>query len=261
MAYAQQLASEFGWEAVARGKQSIKELLRRQRQGEPQGQGQDYGQRQGSDGLLIVTNNGLNYYEGHESEAFFFHPSLAMIRMKRLQNGEADTLATIAGVKEGDVVIDCTAGMAADAIVLSHAVGSEGKVIAIESELIPYVLVREGLQQYTSPLEPLNEAMRRIVMKHGDHMHFLRQQPDQSADIVYFDPMFRRPLKQSSALNPLRAVANERPLQRAAIEEAKRIARRKIILKEHAKSDEFTRLGFTKLTSSQSKIAYGVIQF
>lgn len=242
--YAQQLANEFGWVAVARGRQSIQQL---------KNQHQEVG-------LLIVTNKGLNYYKAYDSDPFFFHPSLATIRMKRLQQGETDTLAMVAEVKAGDVVLDCTAGMASDAIVLSHCVGEEGKVMAIESELIPYVLVREGLKQYKSPLESLNKAMRRIEMKHGDHLTFLQQQPDKSVDIVYFDPMFRRPLTQSNAINPLRTIANEQPLQRAAIEEARRIARKKIVLKEHRKSDEFERLGFTKLTGTQSKIAYGVIE-
>lgn len=212
-------------------------------------------------GLLIITAKGLTYYGSHhqDSDAFFFHPSLAMIRMKRMLNGEADTLGVHAGVQRGDVVLDCTAGMAADAIVLSHLVGKEGKVIAIESELIPYVLAREGLKHYDAPIEQLNEAMRRIDMKYGDHAHILKELPDSSVDIVYFDPMFRRPLTESSAINPLRSIANEQPLQRAVIDEARRVARRKIILKEHRKSAEFERLGFTKITGSQSKIAYGVI--
>lgn len=243
IAYAKRLAAEFDWPYVARERQAIRQLQA------------DYD----TEALLVVTKRELHYYEA-DRPAFFFHPSLALVRLKRLLSGDVDPLITSAGVTSGDVVLDCTAGMAADAIVLAHAVGPAGKVIALESETIPYLLVREGLRHYTSPLEPLNEAMRRIDMVHINHLLYLQQLPDRSVDVVYFDPMFRQPLKQSSALNPLRSLANKQRLTEEAIEEAKRVARRAVVLKEQRRSEEFARLGLTIATSDRAKIAYGVIE-
>jgi hypothetical protein len=83
--------------------------------------------------------------------------------------------------------------------------------------------------------------------------------PDRSVDIVYFDPMFRRPVLSSSALRPLRSQAEERPLSEAAVREAVRVARRRVVLKDHRDSGEFERLGFVRRRVSSSKVAYGVI--
>lgn len=57
--------------------------------------------------------------------------------MKRLRNGEPDTLLALAGVRPGDRIVDCTAGLGSDAIVFAFAVGDEGTVVALESAAIP----------------------------------------------------------------------------------------------------------------------------
>jgi hypothetical protein len=71
--------------------------------------------------------------------------------------------------------------------------------------------------------------------------------------------MFRRPVKESSGIAPLRPFANTEPLQPEAVEEAARVARRSVVLKEQVDSGEFERLGFRKQVRSGANIAYGVI--
>lgn len=207
---------------------------------------------------MVVSGDAIKLYDGAEPP-FFFHPSMALIRVKRLRKGEPDALVTLTGCAPGDTVIDCTAGMASDSIVLAYAAGEAGKVTALETEQLPYVIVREGLQQYSTGLPDVDEALRRIDMRLADHLAYLQEQPDNSADIVYFDPMFRRPIQESSALQPLRQLANASELKEEAVREAVRVARRCVVLKEHRDSPEFARLGFAIASSNQSKTAYGVI--
>ncbi len=121
------------------------------------------------------------------------------------------------------------------------------------------MIVREGLKRYQSEVEELNEAMNRIEIIHNEHLDYLMGLPDQSVDIIYFDPMFRIALADSSALAPIRSIANHQPLDLEAITHAKRVARKSVVLKEHVKSKEFVRLGFEQVYSTYSKIAYGVI--
>nr|WP_295971709.1 hypothetical protein [uncultured Bacillus sp.] len=45
-------------------------------------------------------------------ENIFFHPNLAMVRAKRMLNGQVDPLITAAGLKEGMSFLDCTLGLA-----------------------------------------------------------------------------------------------------------------------------------------------------
>ena len=106
----------------------------------------------------------------------------------------------------------------------------------------------------------MDAALRRIRAVRADHAAYLAAMPDKSVDIVYFDPMFRLPIAESSGLEPLRNVANPAALSEAAVREARRVARRIVVLKENRDSGEFERLGFEWVKPKKtSKIAYGVI--
>ncbi|WP_219837540.1 class I SAM-dependent methyltransferase [Paenibacillus sp. R14(2021)] len=238
--YAQGIAEELGGRYVPRKQDSL-QLLK---------------QKYEDSCLLVADDRGLRYYENSE-EPLYFHPSMAYVRVKRMRKGESDPLITLTGCQPGDVVIDCTAGLGSDAIVFAYAAGKAGSVTALESERMLYTVVREGLRSYHTEHGDVNEALRRIQMQCIDHLSYLSAQPDKSADIVYFDPMFRQPLHDSSALAPLRGLANSSALSEASIREALRVARKCVVLKEHGDSGEFQRLGFQR--RHRNKIAYGVI--
>ena len=54
-------------------------------------------------------------------------------------------------------------------------------------------------------------------------------------------------------------MANHEPVSEVMIEEACRVARRRVVFKENARSLEFERLGFTKIMGGRySKVHYGV---
>ncbi|RCW50989.1 class I SAM-dependent methyltransferase [Paenibacillus prosopidis] len=210
--------------------------------------------------LLVVTEQEVRYYDGQSEAPLYFHPSMAFVRVKRLRRGETDPLIQLSGCREGDSIIDCTAGLASDSLVFSYAAGASGSVIAIESEPVLCALVREGLAGYETGLDDVDAAMRRIVMRCVNHLDYLKALPDKSADIVYFDPMFRQPIKESSSMEPLRSIANMDALSSEVVGQAVRVARKSVILKEHQSSGEFARLGFERKHVNTSKIAYGVIQ-
>jgi 16S rRNA (guanine1516-N2)-methyltransferase len=190
---------------------------------------------------------------------FFFHPSMAIVRLKRLMSGGTDALLTLADIKVGDTVIDCTAGLCSDALMFKYAVGLQGQVIAIEASQALHVVVREGLQRYETGYPEVDEALRSIQTVYGHHEELLQAREDKSADIVYFDPMFELPISTSSNLIPLRARAHDEPLTERAIKQAIRVARKKVILKDHRASGQFERLGFSRARVSSSAVAYGVI--
>ncbi|MCD9021020.1 class I SAM-dependent methyltransferase [Cohnella silvisoli] len=190
---------------------------------------------------------------------FYFHPSMALVRLKRLRTGGNDTLLTVSGVAEGDTVLDCTAGLCSDALVFSYAAGTQGKVIAIEASRVLHAIVREGLQTYETGLADIDEAMRAIRTVHGEHRSILQRMEDKSADVVYFDPMFEKPVTTSSSIVPLRSQAIREPLSAEAVKDAIRIARKKVVLKDHRDSGQFERLGFRLVRVSASAVAYGVI--
>jgi hypothetical protein len=215
-------------------------------------------ERHGDSDILVVLEQGARLHRTGR-ETMTFHPSMAFVRAKRLFKGESDAMLDAAGVVPGDVIIDGTAGLGADAMIFSIAAGAEGKVLALEDSLPLWALLYEGLKHYESGLPAFDEALRRIEPVHTNHLDALRAMPDKSADIVYFDPMFRDPITESSSISPLRAFANPNQLDPEAVKEACRVARKAVVLKEKRGSSEFDRLGFQAINRSHTKIAYGVI--
>lgn len=239
---AQELASLAGIPYVSRSRTSLPRLA----------------ERYGDSDILVVLEQGARLHRA-SGEPMTFHPSMAYVRAKRLFKGENDAMLDAAGVVPGDVIIDGTAGLGSDAMVFSIAAGAEGRVLALEDSLPLWALLYEGLKFYISGLSAFDEALRRIEPVHKNHLDALRAMPDKSADIVYFDPMFRDPITESSSISPLRAFANPNQLDPEAVKEACRVARKAVVLKEKRGSSEFDRLGFQAINRSHTKIAYGVI--
>lgn len=238
---ARELAIEFSLQNIERRSYTISQIKR----------------LEGDDEVLVVGTNELIFY-GRNNCELFFHPSLARIRITSMLKNSDDRLVKISGVVQGDSVLDCTMGLATDAIVFSHKVGITGSVTSVESEIIPYVLCREGLGTYVSGIEYLDNAMRRISVIKSNHSNYLKSLPDKSFDIVYFDPMFRKRMK-SVALDALRDVANKDSVSIESITEAKRVARKRIVLKENVVGGEFEKLGFDSIFKKGGGVCYGVI--
>jgi 16S rRNA (guanine1516-N2)-methyltransferase len=239
---AEALAGELGVPLVPRRRDSLSDLFR----------------KTGMDRAVIVTKQEWRYAD-QAGNRFFFHPNMSALRIKHLMQGQSDPLVSVAGIKPGDHVLDCTLGMGADAIVAAYATGPQGKVVALESEPVIAAIVRRGLSTYQTEREELNRAMRRVEVVQGDYREILPTLPDESFDIVMFDPMFRETVKASAAMQALKPVANPAPLDERSVLEALRVARRAVLLKERPKSGEFERLGF-EIAKLSSQYAWGVIR-
>lgn len=206
---------------------------------------------------LLVVSERVKLHIGDEE--FFFHPSMANTRIKRLKSGDNDIVIEYTDARPGDVILDCTLGLGSDSIVFAHVAGETGRVIGVESSPVIAYIVKRGLKEVTVDVKAVNVAMRRVEVVCADHLDYLRSLPDKSVDIVYFDPMFRRTVEKSQAMEPMRVLGNDRPVEPAAIEEAKRVARRRVVMKERWYSKEFARLGFQILRKSSGSTNYGVI--
>jgi 16S rRNA G966 N2-methylase RsmD len=239
---AKQLAAELNVPYLERRRDSLAALFR----------------RAGDDRVVLVTKEDWRVHDADGNE-FFFHPGMSVMRIKNWQRGQEEPLLSIAGLRPGDEVLDCTLGMGADAIVASYFTGKNGRVVALESQPVLAAIVRHGLETYEHEQPELTEAMRRIEVIQADYRHFLRTLPDRSFDIVMFDPMFRQTILESTAMQMLRPLANSEPLDEASVREAVRVARRVVLFKERPESGEFERLGFTKARES-SQFTWGVIR-
>jgi hypothetical protein len=212
------------------------------------------------DDVVVFGKNRL-FISPLQGEAhLFFHPNLALVRAKRVLRGEEEPLITTAKLREGLSFLDCTLGLASDSIIASLAVGSRGSVTGVEGNPLLYFLAKEGLSSFSSGLDSVDQAMRRIKVTHSDHYSFLKQAETNSEDVVYFDPMFHSGIDASNGINTIRGQALATELTPDIIEEAKRVARERVVLKDHWKSERFAQLGFTQHKRKTSLFHYGTIE-
>ncbi|MBO8158381.1 class I SAM-dependent methyltransferase [Thermosyntropha sp.] len=213
-----------------------------------------------ADGVIVWKDTGPVLYIDENVE-FFYHPSMAKNRISNYRKfGTFDPLIKAFDLREDDEVLDCTLGLGSDAVVASYF-APRGRVVGLEYSMVAAALVKWGMKMYKSPMQWLNQAIKRIEVLNEDYRVYLKKLADNSFDIVYFDPMFRKPVLRSQPISPLRFLANPEPVDRESIKEAVRVARKRVVMKEIFSSGEFARLGFEKICGNpNNKIAYGVIE-
>lgn len=214
--------------------------------------------REKKDIILVVSKQGLIAHTPNGE--LFFHLNMAQLRIKNLLAGKLDNMVKAMGLEAGMSVLDCTLGLATDAIIESYIVGDQGKVVGLEVSPITACIVREGLKQYKTEDQSIQRALGRIEVIDADYNAYLLQLPDDSFDVVYIDPMFRRPIKESINLQPMRYVADHRAVAPDILHEAKRVAKKCVVMKETNCSSEFKRLQIEHVVGGKySSVNYGVI--
>jgi hypothetical protein len=211
----------------------------------------------GADALLVLSARKASL--AVEGEEHRWSAGMGMLRAKREDRRrrgddtamfDRDPFLDAAGIREGDAVLDCTAGLGADALVAAVAVGPGGRVLGVESSLALAAWVSEGL------LRLEHEAARRIEIRAGDHAELLASLPDRSFDVVVFDPMFRHARAEPGGFDLVRRLADPRPLAREVLVRARRVARRWVVVKDGAPGWDLARLGLTPLPSARGAHRY-----
>ncbi|MBM4762044.1 class I SAM-dependent methyltransferase [Bacillus sp. B15-48] len=209
---------------------------------------------------IVVSKNRMELYPYGETEPFFFHPNSSMFRVKRLKKGESDPFVEAAQLELGMSVLDCTLGLASDSIVASYSVGFTGKIIGIEANPFLAFIVQQGLQSWQSGMDEMDEAMRNISVIQGHSLEVMRTLADDSVDCVYFDPMFEESILESDGIRNLTKFARIEGISDNMISEALRIARKRIILKDHYRSPRFAQFNFKVYKRKSAKFHFGVIE-
>jgi SAM-dependent methyltransferase len=203
---------------------------------------------------LVVESDGAHLVLG--DRVVRSHPGMGLVRVRRLRKGEEhDPLIELGEVRPGDTILDATLGYAQDALVLAEGAGDRGRVLGIESSPLLAALTMAGAQHWPAPGATL---MGRVEVRCADFRSVLPTIPDGSYDIVYFDPMFRRPRMAAPDFAVLRDLAELDPLLPGDIEHACRIARRWVLVKDGFPGDDLRRLGLPRVRSRRSaEIMFG----
>lgn len=217
-------------------------------------------QTKNKDDCIVVGKTQLELYPSGEADPFFFHPNSAMFRIKRLMNGEHDPFIEATQLEIGMSVLDCTLGLASDSIVAGFVVGSTGSVIGTEANKYLAYLVREGLMQWDSGIPEMNAAMQRIKVFNSNSIDLLKTLETNSFDVVYFDPMFEEPVIESDGIKALSRFAARDDLTELLIAEALRVAKSRIVLKDHFRSVRFEKYRFKPIRRKSAKFHFGIIE-
>ncbi|WP_417900099.1 class I SAM-dependent methyltransferase [Bacillus haimaensis] len=207
--------------------------------------------------VLVIGKDRIEWYVSGTSEPVFFHPNSAAFRAKRWLSGEVEPFLQATTLMEGMSFLDCTLGLASDSIMASLATGPTGKVTGIEANKLLAYIVSTGLQTWKIQNEETEQSMRRIEVVQGDHLDILQTLPDDFYDVVYFDPMFERQIEESTGILSIRNIAHYGDLNGITVEEAKRVARKRVVLKDHWQSERFERFGLSRIVRKSSKFHYG----
>ena len=195
----------------------------------------------GVEALLVLGGHASLWVEGTEQR---WHPGMGGLRAKRLLQGErvtGDSFLEAARLRPGDAVLDCTLGLGADALVAAAAVGPGGRVVGLESSPLLAAWAGEGFARLPG------EAATRVEVIAPDHAAWLAGAPDLGFDVVVFDPMFRHARPAAPGFDLLRRLGDARPLSRAALDRARRVARRGVLVKDGTPGWDLARLGLAPM--------------
>jgi 16S rRNA (guanine1516-N2)-methyltransferase len=211
----------------------------------------------GAEAALVLSATRTVLSAGGAEHAW--SPGMGALRLKRYLDVRAgrrtdpkarDPFLDAAGILPGDAVLDCTAGLGADALVAAAAAGPGGRVVALESSQALAAWTGEGLRRYAA------EAARRVEVLHADHAEWLARAGPRSFDVVVFDPMFRHARAEPGGFEVVRRLSDPRPLSPEALAAARRVARRWVLVKDGAPGWDLTRLGLTPMPSARGAHRY-----
>lgn len=207
--------------------------------------------------VYIYTSTGIEAVKP-TGERYKYHPGTAMFRYKRWIAGEQEPLLRALNLVKGDSFLDCTIGFGADALMASVDLGDSGIIVGLEkSEVLAFLM--KVSQQFTNfESEELQQAFRRIEIVQQDAVDYLRNQPDNSFDVVYMDPLFETAIEESTNFTTHKQFAVRDQLTDEWVREAIRVCRKRAVIKAHYTSELFEEYGFHQLKRKSAKFHFGV---
>lgn len=210
-------------------------------------------------GILVLQAERVVFHVPSEGLEYFYHPGMAKRRIRSVREGRGDPMVTAMSLAAGDRVLDCTVGRATDATICSFVVGPTGRVLGLESIPVVAALTARGLHTFDSGDAGVNEAMARVEVICADHADYLPTVEPGAFEVVYFDPVFHRPVEKSASMVPLRALADGRPLSAETLALARRVASRVVVVKQRRGTPLWDEIAPDRLVgSSSATVEYGV---
>ena len=173
---------------------------------------------------------------------------MAFLRVLRSVKGVVDPLVRDAGLQPGDAVLDATLGLGGDALVAAHATGS--RVLGVEKSALLAAFTLSALRRLPRHGQ---EPGRLVEVVQGDHRALLARLPARSFDVVLLDPMFATASGAGPQFDLVRQNADHAPLDQGTLAQARRVARRGVLVKDASPGHALVRLGLTPRPQRRGK--------
>ncbi|MCH4166779.1 MAG: class I SAM-dependent methyltransferase [Megasphaera sp.] len=214
----------------------------------------DYG-----DDFLIYTSRGPQIVR--REGTYFFSLNMAELRIQHIRHGVTDHFIEALGASGAVRLLDCTCGFGADAIVASFALPQGSTVQAMEIAPLMAAVTSWGFSHFVHDHQDVTAALRRISLRCSDYRSYLQDANSSAYDILYFDPMFTRPVETSCQFQPVRELLDHGHLTAKNIEAARAKARKRVVIKGRDFRELVKAFPETRLYGGKySRIGYAVLE-
>lgn len=179
--------------------------------------------------LLVYTSRGpqIQRTEG----THFFSLNMAELRIQHIRKGQPDHLLEAIGAAGPIRMLDCTCGFGADAITASFALPAGSHIDALEASPLLEAVTEWGCRHFCHEQDDVTAALRRIQLRRGNYRDYLADAYAAPYDVLYFDPMFSRPVESSCQFQPVRFIMDHETLTIEALHMAVKKARHRVVIK------------------------------
>ena len=198
-----------------------------------------------ADALVVFGRDAVSLWDraGHVRGS----AGLGALRIDGIEKGRTeDPLQKYGKLSAGERVLDATLGFGQDARVAARLVGPVGQVVGLESSLPLAVLAQATLARERRDRSAVIEVL------HREAGEFLAGTAAGTFDVVLFDPMFGRALASQPGFDLLRRHANPAPLTPQLLADARRVARRLVLVKSARYTPALKALGLRPERASRS---------
>jgi 16S rRNA (guanine1516-N2)-methyltransferase len=198
-----------------------------------------------ADALVVFGRDAVSLWDraGHVRGS----AGLGALRIDGIDKGRTeDPLQKYGELAAGERVLDATLGFGQDARVAARLVGPAGQVVALESSLPLAALAQATLARER------RDRSAAIEVLHREAGGFLASTTAGAFDVVLFDPMFGKALASQPGFELLRRHANPAPLTAVMLAEARRVARRLVLVKSARYTPALKALGLRPERASRS---------
>ena len=208
--------------------------------------------------ILVFHKQGPAMYTGDGTD-HRFHLSMAELRLLRIDRGQTDHLIEALGDEPLTSFLDCTAGLGSDSLLVSYTHPECERLVALEGIKPLAYITNFGCRHFVHKRPEVTAALRRIQVANVRYETYLAAAPEKRYDVVYFDPMFEVPVKESPQFLSLRGHILSSTFSAAVLTAALRVAKRRVIVKERPFATVYKELPPDELIGGKySRVAYGI---